>query len=60
MHQITTLAPYNIYVTFNEVIIDDIPFWFTDDELETAKNRKLSFIKDKTKESLKPYEFNGD
>ena len=60
MQRIIALSPYNITVAFNEVIIDDIPYWFTDDELATAKNRKLSYRKDKEPEPLEPWVFNPD
>lgn len=59
MQTITALAPYNIIVSFNEVIIDDITYWFTDDELQTARDRKLIYQKDKDPKELEPWEFNG-
>jgi len=60
MKTILALAPYNIVVSFNEIVINNITYWFTDKELEAAKNRKHEYKKDAEPVPLEPWEFNGD
>lgn len=54
---VVALAPYNILVSFNEIKTDDTIFWFTDEELDRAKNRKYTYKKDAEPEPLKEWEF---
>ncbi len=43
MQTITAFTPYGVEVSFNEIVINDIPHWFTDEEIERAKDRKQTY-----------------
>ena len=59
MKTIVALAPYNVQVSFNEVIINDITYWFTDDELSRAKYRTRTYRKDADPAPLQDWTFEG-